>query len=129
MATKKTTRAAQKAAASKAAPNTPDQDAPTITTREQAEAHIRATVGHCLGPRDPAAYAAWLHLMAEGHEDEARKIVTRGIKQPDGRLVPCGYPFAETVLAHAFDGKDHEAVCPQCGTTTSFRAPVFPDVT
>lgn len=127
MATKKSTKTSA-GVATKAASDAPDQEAPAITTRAQAEAHIRAVVGHCLGPSDTDAYAHWQALMAASNEEEARTVVTRGIKQPDGRLVPCGYPFAKTVLAHAFDGKDHSAVCPRRGTTTSFRSPVFPDV-
>lgn len=100
----------------KAAKASAEQAPRTTWTRAEAEAHIRQTVGRCLGPRDPEKYAQWQRLMDQGKTEEARQISTR---------TGCGYDFAETVLAHPFDGQEREVVCPKCGVTTSYRAPVF----
>jgi hypothetical protein len=37
----------------------------------------------------------------------------------------CGYDFTETVLSNPLDGQERDYVCPRCGVTGSYRAPLF----
>lgn len=37
----------------------------------------------------------------------------------------CGYDFNETVLAGPFDGQEHGYICPKCGQTGTYIAPIF----
>lgn len=103
------------AAATDEAPSTDH----AITTRAEAEAHVRATVGRCMGTRDTAKYAEWQKFMDKGQVEEARSLQTRK---------GCGYEYAELVIAEPFDGEEHDVTCPKCGNKSSFRAPLFADL-
>lgn len=39
----------------------------------------------------------------------------------------CGYDVNDLVVAAGFDGEEHSAKCPNCGTMITWRAPIFYD--
>lgn len=87
----------------------------TVSTRAEAERHIRLVGRRCRGPLEPDALDEVRRLLSEGRLETAVQVDRIGRRG-------CGYDVNDLICAGPLDGQSRTVPCPTCGNTITYTS-------